>query len=326
MKHFAGPITTHFIIGLALTLVMPALGARITLRNGAVVDAEIIKETPEAVFTDLGSEVVTLARDEIVTMETAPVETGDATPGVEEADATALEGDDWRAISANAYKHRRTQTSTQVLDNVKRGVVLVSTPGGWGSGFVIDRQGHILTNQHVVLDEKYVDVTIAQEHNGQPQRKKIKSVEIVALSPLLDVALLKIPDEELEGLDIEPLPLAPERSLTDGARVFAIGNPGMGRKVLDMTLSQGIVSSAARNFNDVLYIQTTAAVNPGNSGGPLVNAYGEVIGIVSLRAVFQEGIAFALPVEYIRHFLFNQKAYAYGKANPNTGYHYLSPE
>ena len=114
--------------------------------------------------------------------------------------------------------------------------------------------------------------------------------------------------------------------LGEGDPVYAIGNPGMGREILDHTISEGIASSLTRNFDDILYIQTTAAVNPGNSGGPLLNNYGEVVGLVSLKAYFQEGIAFALPVEYIRFFLNHRKGFAYGKANPNTGYHYLTPQ
>ena len=178
-----------------------------------------------------------------------------------------------------------------------------------------------------MLDEKYVSVTLILDgEDGESKRKKIDKVELVALSPLHDIALLRLPEEELETLELHPLPLATPTSLSEGSPVFAIGNPGMGRKMLEHTLSEGIVSSAARNFSDVLYIQTTASVNPGNSGGPMINAFGEVVGLVSMRAIFQEGIAFALPVEYIRFFLSHREAFAYGENNPNTGYHYLTPQ
>jgi serine protease Do len=300
---------------------------RLDLRNGAAIEAGVVKETDEKVFVDLGFDVLgiparaVLERTDLAEAQSPAPETLDEASGPE-----AGKAETWQAISARALADRRKRLPTEVLERAKKGVVIVSTPSGFGSGFVIDRRGRVVTNQHVVLDEKYVDVTLIRREGGEIQRDKIKSVELLALSPLLDIALLQLPEAELERLNLEPLPLGAPDSLTEGETVFAIGNPGMGREILDFTLSQGIASSVDRNFSDVLFVQTTAAVNPGNSGGPLVNDYGEVIGLVSLKAIFQEGIAFALPVEYIRFFLRNQKAFAYGKTNPNTGYRYMTPD
>ena len=307
-----------------------ATDSRLTLRNGAQVQAEVVKETPETLFVDFGFDLFGIPRSEIASRESqvpasAPVAASSPAAEGQEEEA-ALQGDTWEQISREALANRKKRGAVQVLDWAQKGVVIVSTPSGFGAGFVIDGQGRILTNQHVVLDEKYVDVTLVQRKAGQIKRDKIKSVEILALSPLMDIALLQLPEEERKKVDLAPLPLAAEGSLAEGDTVYAIGNPGMGREILDFTLSEGIVSALTRNFSEVLYIQTTAAVNPGNSGGPLINDFGEVVGLVSLKAIFQEGIAFALPVDYIRFFLRNQKAFAYGKANPNTGYHYLTPD
>ncbi len=313
-----------------------ALSEEIKLRNGAAVQAEPIKENADRLFLDLGFDILSIPKAHIVERKRAASaeaddKGGDARAG-EAADAAASGpaaalGKDWRAIAAESATQRRRQTAAQAFAWARAGVVIVSTPSGFGAGFVIDRQGRVLTNQHVVLNEKYIDVTLlVPAEAGRIAREKIKSVEILALSPLMDIALLQLPEADVQRLNPAPLPLAEPGALEEGDPVFAIGNPGMGREILDHTFSEGVVSSLARNFDDVLYVQTTAAVNPGNSGGPLLNEFGEVAGLVSLKAVFQEGIAFALPVDYIRFFLSHEKAFAYGKANPNTGYRYLAPE
>ena len=75
----------------------------------------------------------------------------------------------------------------------------------------------------------------------------------------------------------------------------------------------------------IVYIQTTAQVNPGNSGGPLFNSKGEVVGVINMKLTFGEGLGFAIPVAYLKHFLNNRDAFAFDRTNPNTGYHYLDP-
>ena len=123
-------------------------------------------------------------------------------------------------------------------------------------------------------------------------------------------------------MDLAPLFLGRSGEASAGQPVFAIGNP-LG---LERSVSEGIVSTAKRNFGGVLYIQTTAAINPGNSGGPLFNLKGEVIGVTNMKAGFlTEGLSFAIPVEYLRHFLRNRDAFAFDKHHPNSGHHYLRP-
>src|SRR5690606_18934503 len=126
---------------------------------------------------------------------------------------------------------------------------------------------------HVVGTETYQTVTLFVQEGNQWVKKTINDCKVEAFSSLQDIAIVQLNMEKVRELNIElsPLPIAPPGALEAGDVVYAVGNPGMGRFVLDHTISEGIASSLARNFGDVLYLQTTAAVNPGNSGGPLVN-------------------------------------------------------
>ena len=158
---------------------------------------------------------------------------------------------------------------------------------GQGSGFVIDKDGHILTNYHVVADARQVEVTL---HN----RKKYKAT-VVGTDPPHDLAVIQI-----KAADLVPAVLGDSRNLQVGQKVYAIGNP-FG---LSGTMTRGIVSSIrpVREPNGAMIdeaIQTDAAINPGNSGGPLMNWHGEVIGIntMILSNVGQNaGIGFAIPI------------------------------
>ncbi|HVI07947.1 MAG TPA: trypsin-like peptidase domain-containing protein [Candidatus Binatia bacterium] len=158
---------------------------------------------------------------------------------------------------------------------------------GQGSGFVIDKDGHILTNYHVIADARQVEVTL---HN----RKKYKAT-VVGTDPAHDLAVIQIKAPELV-----PAVLGDSRNLQVGQKVYAIGNP-FG---LAGTMTRGIVSSIrpVREPNGATIdeaIQTDAAINPGNSGGPLMNWHGEVIGIntMILSSVGQNsGVGFAIPI------------------------------
>jgi len=158
---------------------------------------------------------------------------------------------------------------------------------GQGSGFVIDKEGHILTNYHVIADARQVEVTM---HN----RKKFRA-SVVGTDPAHDLAVIKI-----EAPSLTPAVLGDSHNLQVGQKVYAIGNP-FG---LAGTMTRGIVSSIrpVKEPNGPAIdeaIQTDAAINPGNSGGPLMNAHGEVIGIntMILSSVGQNaGIGFAIPI------------------------------
>lgn len=178
--------------------------------------------------------------------------------------------------------------------------------GATGSGFVIDRQGHVVTNNHVVAD--------AAESNGPvqvvDQQGNAYDAQIVGRSPVYDLAVLKIPDDA----DLEPASLGRSERLRVGDGVVAIGSP-LG---LTATVTAGIVSAlnrpvtTGRTGDDSSYInavQTDAAINPGNSGGPLVNLRGQVVGVNSAIATNggatngdagNIGVGFAIPVEQVR--------------------------
>jgi len=159
---------------------------------------------------------------------------------------------------------------------------------GQGSGFILDKQGHILTNNHVIDNAQRVEVTLSDKH-------KYKAT-VVGVDKGHDLALLLI-----SAPNLQPATLAESQSLTVGQRVYAIGNP-FG---LSGTMTRGIISAIRSirgpNNNPIEdAIQTDAAVNPGNSGGPLLNSRGEVIGITTLiannGADQSSGIGFAIPI------------------------------
>jgi serine protease Do len=135
--------------------------------------------------------------------------------------------------------------------------------------------------------------------------------------PFFDLALLQIPAQK--DLKFQFVYLARENDQREGDEVFAIGNP-LG---LERSVSQGIISTRNRNFNGITFIQTTAEINPGNSGGPLFNLRGEVVGVTNMKLQFSEGLGFAIPIAYVKHFLDNRDAFAFDKNNPNTGFRYL---
>jgi serine protease Do len=162
---------------------------------------------------------------------------------------------------------------------------------GLGSGFIISKDGYILTNNHVVGDADKITVRLND-------RREFKA-KTIGTDPNSDVALIKIDGAE----DLPVLPLGDSDALEVGEWVMAIGNP-FG---LSHTLTVGVVSAKGRNsvgINDYEdFIQTDAAINPGNSGGPLINMKGEVVGINT--AIYSKsggymGIGFAIPINMVK--------------------------
>jgi len=166
-------------------------------------------------------------------------------------------------------------------------------PGGTGSGFIWDKEGHIVTNFHVIENAKKAHITLA-DNTTYPAK-------LVGIAPDKDLAILKIdaPSEKLI-----PIPRGQSFNLKVGQTAFAIGNP-FG---LDQTLTTGIISALGREIQsrsgipirDV--IQTDAAINPGNSGGPLLDSSGKLIGVNT--AIYSPsgtyaGIGFSIPVDVI---------------------------
>jgi serine protease Do len=191
-----------------------------------------------------------------------------------------------------------------------------------GSGFVINKDGYVVTNNHVIAGEHRISVTIFKEGERELNRVNYDNVRIVATSAELDLALLKIDSDIEEPFKIVTLAAA-DQGLREGQTVFAIGSP-LG---LDRTVSEGIISVANRVIGGRLYLQTTTQINPGNSGGPLFNLRGEVVGVNNMKiaAVGAEGLGFSISSRTLKSFLDNLEAYAFDPRNPNSGFRYLKP-
>jgi serine protease Do len=279
----------------------------VQLKSGANIEAEIISEKADRIVVDLGFDVVTIPRDEIASLTT------------KDAAGAPIVAD-----TADLYRVAANPSVLSVKENVDRvgeAVVLVRTPIGLGSGFLIHPSGYIVTNAHVISGEYNINVTQFRRGAAELEKVQFNKVRIVAFDARLDLALLKI--EDAGATTFPTVPVIAGNALNDGQAVFAIGSP-LG---LDRTVSQGIVSSNARPLGGQLYIQTTTQINPGNSGGPLFNLRGEVVGVNNMKAmqVGIEGLNFAIPASVLKEFLRNRDAFAFDPRNPNAGYRYLAP-
>ena len=188
--------------------------------------------------------------------------------------------------------YARVSPSVVFIDAINESDPLES---GNGSGFVYDKQGHIITNNHVVAESDRILVTLADETTVK--------AEVVGTDPSSDLAVLKI---EVTTELLYPVELGESKSLRIGQRAIAIGNP-FG---LERTVTTGVISSLRRTldrrdsgFRIAELIQTDAAINPGNSGGPLLDSNGKVIGIntaIFSRSGTSSGVGMAVPVDMIR--------------------------
>ena len=162
--------------------------------------------------------------------------------------------------------------------------------GGSGTGFIIDKEGYILTNHHVVDNADVIKITLDNEKEFE--------AELIGSDSKTDIALLKIVKQTGDNTEFPYLALGNSSDVEVGEWVVAIGNP-FG---LDHTVTTGVVSAKARNIGAGPYdeyIQTDASINPGNSGGPLLNMSGDVIGIntaIFSRTGGNVGIGFTIPI------------------------------
>lgn len=175
---------------------------------------------------------------------------------------------------------------------------------GSGSGFIISKEGHIITNNHVIESAGKIEVTISRfekKGNNTVSKQETLPAEVIGRDPRTDIALLKIKPNG----DLPVAPLGDSNLLSKGDWVIAIGNP-FG---LEHSVSLGIVSAKEREispnenrrFDE--FIQTDAAINFGNSGGPLVNVKGEVIGINTAITAQGSGIGFAVPINVAKQII-----------------------
>ena len=174
-----------------------------------------------------------------------------------------------------------------IIENSIPSVVTVKTNIGQGTGFIISDEGYIVTNAHILTGVKIVEIATYEQDSID--------ADFIGYNQDLDLALLKIDGR------YTPLKLANSNNVQIGEKVIAIGNP-LG---LQFSVSEGIVSGIHRpGLNQIeAYIQTDAALNPGNSGGPLINKQGEVIGINNFKIGGGENLGFALESNYIKRYV-----------------------
>jgi len=181
-----------------------------------------------------------------------------------------------------------------IIENSIPSVVTIVTDVSQGTGFVISEGGYIVTNAHVIQGAEKAGI---YTYDG-----KIHQVRLIGIDEFMDVCLLKIEEE------YPPLSLGDSDKISIGEPVIAIGNP-LG---LQFSVTEGIISAIHRpGINGVkAYIQTDAALNPGNSGGPLINKEGKVIGINNFKTIGGENLGFALESNYLKKTI-NQIAQQY---------------
>jgi len=308
-----GPLVRG-VVGVALLGVM-AGGAEpevFGLKDGHQVTGTLVAEKPNAYYIDLGFDVLKVPRDQVLSRgKPGAAAAAPAAARAEESDGSGFF--DTRTLKAAPVK--------ELVQNYGEAVVSIETPSGKGSGFIINPEGYAITNDHVIQGETRVAAILYQNTPGGLNRRRIEDVEIVALNPFFDLALIKLPPQA--DLKLRHVSLGNLDDVNAGEGVFAVGNP-LG---LERSVSQGIISNKNRQLSGQIYLQTDAAINPGNSGGPLFNMRGEVIGVTSrgARADMADNLGFAIPVGYVKDFLRTREAFSYDKENPNTGYRYLDP-
>lgn len=178
---------------------------------------------------------------------------------------------------------------SDIVEISAKSVVTVRTDYSQGTGFIINNDGYIVTNAHVLADSFG---KLATGIKAVTYEQETKTAEFIGYNGDFDVALLKISG------DYDSLTLADSDDVQVGEKVIAIGNP-LG---LQFSVSEGIVSAVHRKGSNNIeaYIQTDASLNPGNSGGPLINKKGEAIGINNFKIGNTEGLGFALESNYIK--------------------------
>ena len=280
------------------------------LNGGSELRGVIVLERPDVYYVDLGFDIISVPKEAVVGLTEVS------------ADGSGTVVDTTNKMLYRMSEEGGDQPIREWIGRLGEAVALVQTPTGLGSGFVINGDGYIVTNDHVIAGEHRISVTIFKDGDRELSKVTYDDVRIVATSSELDLALLKV--EPTSDDPFHSVALAAASSgVFEGQTVFAIGSP-LG---LDRTVSEGIISVANRVISGRLYLQTTTQINPGNSGGPLFNLRGEVVGVNNMKiaAVGAEGLGFSISADVVKSFLDNRDAYAFYPRNPNSGFRYLSP-
>jgi serine protease Do len=281
-------------------------GDIVRLYGNSEVHGTILKRTQQRIWIDIGPDVIAIDMDQITEVVQDSSEESQETTNV-----------------STMYKTKSNLPDLSPREQAKRvgaSVIKVSTPGGLGSGVLLNEEGYAITNAHVIQGETDLRVTVwIPQLDGTLKRTTIEDIEIIAVNNHLDLALLKIEHPDRKPFEFSVLENA--EMIGVGQTVFAIGNP-LG---LERSMSQGVISTKQRSMDGLTYIQTDTAINPGNSGGPLFNTQGEVVGITNMGILAAESLNFAIPTRYVKDFIRNREAFAYDAKNPNSGHKYLVP-
>jgi serine protease Do len=312
MKSLAAVLAAWMVV-LAGSAGLAAEIVTVTLVGGGKVTATLLRQSDEGLVLDLGYEVLQIPAKRVLDVRRE-----------DEADKPD------HASERGIFRTGRLE-AREVPELVKRfgeAVVMIRNPGGLGTGFLTSREGHLVTNYHVVENHTQLRATMfrrvagaGQAGGGGFEKVEFRKVKILALQPLRDLALLELDATEAGGRLPEPVVINDRDDLRVGDMVFAIGNPlGMERSV-----TQGIVSSTTRTIDQLRLIQTDAAINPGNSGGPIFNARGEVVAVACAGAAVFDGLAFGIPASELIDFLVHRDTYLFDESQPQNGVTYLPP-
>ena len=188
------------------------------------------------------------------------------------------------------------EEAVQVFERIQDSVVELRDVMGGGTGIILNQDGLVLTNAHVVASPLRMECVASVEINSRRKDVVFDEVEVLGVHPEKDLAVVKF-DPGQHGATLEPVQISWKKSLP-GQRIYAIGNPASGSREVQLTktITEGLLSGVDRVIEDVSYYQISAPVNPGNSGGPLVDSSGVVLGLVTLKFTDVENVGFAIPL------------------------------
>jgi S1-C subfamily serine protease len=253
------------MIGGLITIIIIALIANSVLLYMLFINSEVNYNNLETKIAEVQAD----SESKISQLSTSLIETKETLGSLD------TEFDELKATASSDF--------SGIIENAIKSVVTIRTDVAQGTGFIVTNDGYIVTNAHVLADGRQV---WAINYNQQ----KIDA-EFIGYSPDMDVALLKISGDYYNA------EFADSEDVQVGEKVIAIGNP-LG---LQFSVTEGIISGTHRQGanNLDIYIQTDAALNPGNSGGPLINTKGEVIGINNFKVSGGESLGFALESNHL---------------------------
>ncbi len=326
-----------------LCLVGLAGADTVRLKDQSAITGKVLAEKREQIFVDIGYTVLAVPRAQILKITKSGDEPGEVPVKAKPGRGTKAEpeplGKNVAAVETQvqpqvslapsapgkpglysvATRPLSARSVKDLVNELGEAVVQVRTPSALGSGFLINEEGFLLTNFHVIEGETQISVEVFHRGAGELRRQSYKQLRIIALNKFADLALLKIDDKDAPRFKFVLQGNSDALAVGDG--VFAIGSP-LG---LERTVTEGILSTKTRPMAGELFLQTTAQINPGNSGGPLFNLRGEVVGITNMKITFSEGLGFAIPIESVKYFIEHREAFAYGNDNPSNAYRYLEP-